>query len=295
MMSRFFCFILCIAWCCACTEEPVLNVPVPSPKICVSSFISPDTCVVFLYKNEYILAENIYDPDVKISIDNASKIKLYENGVYFTDLFPCNNEYYSYYATNKKLIPQNTYQIEIAADGYPDVSASTFLPEEVPILSVDTVSYLLDGFQYILCTVNFHDPLDEENYYFFEVQAKSPGGRGTFAACTFYSDDPVVEEKVEFGSNQLLFSDKSINGKGYGLKVSVSANKFHWSDLNFVLHSVSKDFYLHFKSYVHYDKAKEDEFSEPVLIYSNINRGLGIFAGYSNSVISFYGDSISYD
>ena len=291
-MNRFIYLTIYLSLLIACTEAPELNVPVPEPKICMSGFLSTDTAVVFLYKNEYILSDHDFNNKEDITLLKPSDIKIYENGLLFASLTPYKNEYYTYYSISKKPTEGNIYSIDVSVDGYPDVSANTTIPKTVPIISVDTIHYLRDGYPYVLCTINFQDPENIDNYYYFEAQAKSYGDL-YYGSSSILTDDPIVEEKIEFGAGQILFTDRNINGHKYGLKVSVSVNDFHWSDLNFVLNSVSEEFYLHFKSYVHYDIAKKDEFSEPVLIYSNIDNGLGIFAGYSSSVYSFYGDSIS--
>lgn len=283
----FFLVFYCIV---ACSTVPDFEVPQPAKKLCMASFISPDSILVHLYQNNYILANNNEKVDI---FDSTAVINIFENGKYLCKLYPKRINDYLYFTSNIKISEGNKYSIKAEVIGYPVISSQTYVPNVIPIISIDTLNYYIDGFPYTLCTINFQDPPERDDFYYLEVRSRFKGVN-YFSNLKFSSNDPIIDEQIEFGSHQLIFSDKEIQGSKYGVKISVESYYFHWSDLQIVLSSISKDFYLHFKSYVHFDKAKKDEFSEPVLIYTNIKDGLGIFAGYSTSIAMFRGDSIGY-
>ncbi|WP_421873166.1 DUF4249 family protein [Marinoscillum sp.] len=49
----------------------------------------------------------------------------------------------------------------------------------------------------------------------------------------------------------------------------------------------SEAYYAYFKSLENQVNSRENPFSEPILVYNNIENGLGIFASHSSNVDSF--------
>ncbi|MCK5137462.1 MAG: DUF4249 family protein [Bacteroidales bacterium] len=94
-------------------------------------------------------------------------------------------------------------------------------------------------------------------------------------------------------NNGLLFNDDEFNGSGK--KISGTATTFTrpWGDFSDVeedmkydksklyikLYSLSSDAYYYFSGYARQMATENDVYSEPTPIYSNIENGLGIFAG----------------
>ena len=54
------------------------------------------------------------------------------------------------------------------------------------------------------------------------------------------------------------------------------------------LRSVTEEYYRYFAGLSRQKQSSDSPFSEPVIIYDNIDGGLGIFAGYNSSVDSLY-------
>nr|MDA3823724.1 DUF4249 family protein [Bacteroidales bacterium] len=81
---------------------------------------------------------------------------------------------------------------------------------------------------------------------------------------------------------KLYFSDEIIDGQKYQLKLEFEDWNASYEREYFVeLISMNKAGYLYRKSVREFINSSGDPFSEPVLIYSNIENGFGIFAGYS--------------
>ena len=63
---------------------------------------------------------------------------------------------------------------------------------------------------------------------------------------------------------------------------------------NFNLFSISKDYYLYLQSWSKQADSKGDPFSEAVSVYTNINKGVGIFAGFNKSTYSILARNNNY-
>jgi hypothetical protein len=111
------------------------------------------------------------------------------------------------------------------------------------------------------------------------------------------TDDPLLVGEddaddflfMDAGNEYNLFTDELINGQTYEL----SFNNYYYSDYKeemqegeFVestiqLMTLSNEAFLYIKSSYEHWWYDEEFLTEPVQVYSNINNGLGIFAGYS--------------
>ena len=91
----------------------------------------------------------------------------------------------------------------------------------------------------------------------------------------------------------MLFNDKAFNGKAYSItfdyKESLNRNQ-RFGKLHTELRRTSKDYYLYYTSLSRQISSPAPPFSEPVILYSNIENGLGLFGGYTVSI-----DSVSID
>jgi len=240
---------------------------------------------------------------------------------YYNDKFRNQTEYYqiplNYRSFSLLAEAGKEYKIIVKAKGFPDVSATTKIPNLVKIDKVDTTKIILEGtFEYwesntrIKCDVEFTDPTDEKNYYMLYVYLKS----NDFPAqqITFECNDPIVEENLDHGSIPIgvAFSDKSINGRKYKLPITLNAKDIGWplyslpsppppsgyplttpykTTVYFKLYSITEDYFKYIRTLRLFLKNYGDPLAEPTEVYSNITGGYGIFAGAAVST-----DSIVY-
>jgi len=100
------------------------------------------------------------------------------------------------------------------------------------------------------------------------------------------SEDAAVDYGAD-GSNNLLLSDVVFDGQEYQLKVDFNDWKASRQKKYYiVLSSWEQTGYLYKQTIAAYRDAVNDPFAEPVQIYSNVEKGYGIFAGYAVSVDS---------
>jgi hypothetical protein len=94
----------------------------------------------------------------------------------------------------------------------------------------------------------------------------------------------AAAEETAFGSGALI-SDQYFDGQEHTVKVAYHTYgiKRYMKVIHVELTSLTESAYLYKSSIEDYQGASGDPFSEPVLVYDNIENGLGIFAGFSLS------------
>ncbi len=220
-----------------------------------------------------------------------------------------------------KLGSGNTYNIEISADGFETIKAETVIPKEISIEKVDTFSAShsdeYSTYYERKAKVFFTDPAGETNYYRIKTDiAYLNIGKGDMDSLEIFpsyssgwvnSDDPVFgTEDTEdiFGGSSYnrfsIFDDKIFEGKTYGLSLTLNT-EYKYFDQGYyggyesgnytfyifrvTLHSLSEPMYYYLNTVAKQQNGGMALFTEPVLVYTNIENGAGVFAGYSESEI----------
>ncbi len=175
------------------------------------------------------------------------------------------------------------------------------------------------------CTIKFNDPSGKKNYYKLGIKRSGKFTECDFQglncktqifkkALPYFCYDlnavyfrkspdmpgsiPLEKEDNEYWIDEVFLSDASFDGLTYELKVLIplplvdieimsgDIKSDFLSKIYFNLYSINEDYYLYARSYFTQVYKKNDMFSEPILVYSNIEKGLGIFSGTSVSVDS---------
>ena len=281
----------------ACQPEQI-SLPDTGRKIVLNGLINSDSLIrVSVSKSIYVSDS---DGFAGKDLDNA-EVYLYQDGLLIDSLkhdFKVSDwiilcPFGNYYSKKVKPLPGKEYRIVAKIPGLPDVSVTTILPNPVKIEKVDTASiWLAPYYQNALkCNIQFADPLNETNYYLFEVFYKICYQIPIYSR-HFTCKDPVVEEymydgEIMSGQEQLIgvvFSDKVINGKTYSLNLPISGNPYNYNGMKlrrviyFRLHSISENYYKYIRTLNLYNAKHGKPLSEPVQVFSNITGGYGIFA-----------------
>ena len=167
----------------------------------------------------------------------------------------------------------------------------------------------------IFSIIAFTDPGETENYYELEgtfsnfndyAYSLGDSSAGPVIYPYYYmpymkSNDPLIElcygdygfisrdERDDYYSGQkMLLSDQFINGQHYALKVSFNSfdlrNVTDSTTVAIRLKSVTKDYFVYMQMLEKHLQVKDDPLSEPSPAYTNIQDGLGILGGMSESV-----------
>lgn len=218
------------------------------------------------------------------------------------------------YRSNVTASAGNTYTVRASSGAFEEVSATDYLPVIVPINSWDTAStassdpFFDNSGLDIFFTLS--DPSGSENFYMVEV-FQSAGyyidyvmdpSTGEFVQDTIYLDfapqrlflsttDQVLLSEADgfadggelYGST-FFFSDRLFNGntRRFQLRLDYYSGI---ANLEIRLTSASQSYWRYRRTIDRYDYSTDDPFSEPVQIFTNIEGGLGIWAGFSTSSV----------
>jgi hypothetical protein len=258
-----------------------MEIPNEGRKITINSMINDqENPVVYLHRSRFILDatyefEPIIQATVTLSKEGAVVATLHETelGVY----------------TTSDYIPEKGYQYTIEViKGGETATAQTFIPNIIGCQFIDTVRITKINMdqhsEFLRFNLRVNDPGDQENYYmvtFFHQLYDYP--------MSFYNAQQIVENGNDSYLNYAVFSDKLINGMSKTLSFDIDINNFieEVNPMRIQFNSISKDMYLYYLRLSTYWNARNSFLAEPVMMYTNINNGLGIFAGYSNYSINF--------
>jgi len=263
----------------ACTKIIDIDLPEHEEKIIVNSFFTDGRPVkVHLSKSISVLEDSI-------PLCENAFIQLLENNTVIDTLNRSGDYYYS------DVIPEvaKDYSLNISVPGMDSVICHDVIPEKVSIQSYKLTDSLMvdeDGLPIMQIEFNFTDP-PEINYYEISIEIDRGG------LWIQKNTDPVLVSTglLDYEPRTLIFSDNLFDGTTTSVKVnySIQVNTGSGPQYDYILfvsfRSISESYYLYRQKQIVYQYSLySDVFtgaSEPVQLYSNINGGYGIFAGYS--------------
>lgn len=297
----------------SCVRDDLeVDIPPQESKIVVNAMIySGDTIRANISRSEHILNTN------SLVYLNDATVKLYRNGIFVENLVneAYDYKYKSNFKSALGTKPQvgEKYQIIVEHPKHKTATSSIIqMPEKIDIINVDVKikKSTKNHINVIEYSLKIKDKTGK-NYYVIEpistiIDAVKNDGTEEKKQMPEYkgyiSDDPIFEYKDKYSNNNFFFSNNLIEGQEFNVRFSDEELAFYmWSNgdietyniptydeiasnyksykvtLKIKLHSISEDTYKYIKSMRLYSATEGDPFSEPVLIYSNIKDGLGIF------------------
>lgn len=264
----------------ACEKIIELDVKDDTRKITLNGIVTPGkNLTVSLTRSLHILDNSEFK-----DITNGTVLLYIGNTLYDTLHHIGFGEY-----SGSKLIPVSNeqFQIKATAQGFKEIEATDYLPAAPQIMSIDTATEMYawrgDGMdlnsrepeEMLRISIKINDPANTGDYYFLSINSISAGTMFNNGQINFFTDDPSIDDKsYEPGKP---FSDDLFNGKQHELKIYIYKPWQSYISVN--LMTISKSYYMYFKSFIRYTQNHGDPFAEPVMVYSNINGGFGIFAG----------------
>lgn len=288
----FFPFLLS-----SCIKESEIKIPSIKSKLVVNSLFTPDSSFT-VYVNH---TTKVYDTS-KTYIDNAT-VQLFSNGGLIETIISMGN---GLYKSNFYPTANTEYEVKVKANSYDDVEAINYIPQKVQIQDAYWVIKGTDEYGDPIheTTVIFNDPPDEENYY--EVILLQRIDSSHYIYYGNYTEQPINDPAIlaegdwDYKPTTFFFSDNLFNGKQYSLKIPGGGGSFDNDSTSVngtyaVLKTVSKEYYLFRKYWTrHYFNQNNDQhlddpltllfLGEPIEMYTNVQNGYGIFAGYSQAM-----------
>jgi hypothetical protein len=286
--TKFLILLLLVLESCQMTVE----IPIPeSPVLPVvnSLFTTDDTWYVYVSLSKSLLdgtpIEWVSNASINIQQEDGSALNVTYAG------------YDGAYLVSDTALAGLPYHLSVSVPGYQTITSDVTTPLPIALTNVviDSSEHSPDiGFTTgtIPFTLSFHDPSGIHNYYDVEV---------AFEYIWTYqmgSNPPVTETVIRSYPIQHMepalksvdpthseFSDEFFDGHDFDLSVRARIPPRYDKILSIrvTLKSLSESFYLYQTTTVAQEIASENPLIPPVVIFNNIENGIGIFAGQSSS------------
>jgi hypothetical protein len=250
----------------SCESIVDVDLKEPDPQIVVNSLFSPDSVwQVRVTKSRFILT-NQYNFD---EVEQASvTIRDSQNSIIETLLPASDQSNRLVYRGKSKPEVGKEYSIRVESVKKNNVSATSRIPLATAIISAKVSPLANNKFQ---VSVSFSDNPKEKNFYLLKVI--NDNGYDLFIDAI----DPAYKNNTR-GTLGILFSDNLFNGKTIDFRISADSPPIK----KIILVSVSEEYYQYFTTKQLQENTQGDPFAQPTQIFTNIENGLGIFAGYNS-------------
>jgi len=213
-------------------------------------------------------------------------------------------------------------QVQVSADGFPSVSASTYIPNQVNVqmgdVRFDEKSSDADSYSRVdKIEVTFQDDASTQDCYSVMVKLRQKEGTNCDSLSWVTRDievstmgEPLLNKKTKlnddfgfddytFYGNSYIFDDRTINGQSYTLHLEALSAYMHASEYDdrgtwdkvfgydyiVELYKVTPEYYRFLKSI---NDAQSNSWADVGLMqvtptYSNVKGGFGVVAGYNAS------------
>lgn len=242
------------------------------------------------------------EQNINYELINAD-VTLYENNVCVDTLIKDTTYYLSDYA----LSAGNNYAIIANCEDYNEIRSDDYIPEKPVVLSaqiIDSVFVNFEGDIIFQLALEFEDNPNTDDYYelsLYKHYAYDNYGvldDRYWMASLATENDPILmnENLLEFTPEGFPFSDALFPDGGKCLLranfIKSSFTEIPKFQLVYVLRRVTYDYYTYRKQAIKHYANQNSYFFEglgqAVQMYSNVEGGMGIFAGYSQVIDSVY-------
>lgn len=300
----------------ACEKTIIIDLPDPDPVLNIQAFFEngDETLEVWVSRNKsagdasIVLDSNIWEPDRPPLLNTYwiadATVELYKNGTLMTTFYG-DAATHTYRADlGQAFVPQpnDVYELKVSAPDFPDAVATHIHPNDLELLdytydSTVQVPNFNNYYAYFendigdKLTVRIKDEVGAKNYY--QINAYTQIAYPDIDGNPYYTSsfvNSIVPENATIRDelsqtyywgygNGCTFSDQALEDqtKDLGFYVESFENEDSLSDtLYLAIGIASEDYYLYQKSFQEY-QASGDFFSEPALLYSNVDGGHGLF------------------
>lgn len=267
----------------ACSKEVNIDLPVPEERLVINAFFETgEKFNIYLGKSGCITEQ-----DTGI-IDNA-QILLYADNVFQGIMQHTSGGFYTH--DTVIIRPGVLYMISASAQGFPDIEAADIAPP--PCICEDVLydpdPYLdSEGDDYYKLRLSLYDNRRKDNFYELVLQSFIKEDKYRIVSINGSNEKVLINEgDAEFYSGFCVFSDVFLDSSPYTLNLQTYSRISGTKSILNVL-TVSETYYRFRKSLIRHFNAQFPEILnlvESVTLYSNIDGGYGIFAGYSRNRI----------
>lgn len=271
------CFFLLICLGISCETEVELDPPPYDSKIVVNGLLS----------NENEIRVSVGFSVVALSQDEPgylgdANVEIWEDG---------NSLGFGVYEVFDKVFKWNavpkqgsTYRIQVRHPDYPMIDETLIMPNANVFGTLqyrDSIGLDTSGQALASLSVTINDPGSEANYYRLNFSYYNDV-TASFLPFVFETSDAVLlsPTTVKEADGSYLIDDALFNGSTREITIEFSRD-IALSSPRFLAigESLSEPLYKYQVSLSLFEETKDNPFTEPVFVYSNISGGLGIWAG----------------
>jgi len=273
----------------SCQREIEINLQNKDSNIVINSLYCYDS----LFTIQLTESRSILDSSNHFITD--ANVELYENDIFIAKLLYYNNGIYK--TSDFKAKENRTYKVKVNSENFSNIEVEDYMPKKVAFYELNRINNVeLDNEQgyYSNFSFKFSDNYFEKNFYevmaicyYYDSQYSFVVGKG--GICKVSSDNPIFNNEGYDGRDFkfYVFSDELFNGDN--CKIDFKFKTFATiEDTTFTLfvylNSVSENYYKYKKSLLSHLYSSENllfYLPDPIQLYTNVENGFGIFAGYN--------------
>ena len=272
----------------ACVELVTdIDFPDQDPKVVVHSFISPaDSAAMVLLT----WSKPISKPDnERVKFIEEAEVHINDQDGNAAQLrYDPERKLYTVSTSEFQIRADQQYELQVDVPGQPPIHASAYVPLANNSLALEKLdTFPGEWSDRIVLEYSFTDePGERENFY-------APGAYRQVEVYDWENDttklhliwmyaiygDSYISNLGKEGNTFLMRAETYIFNDPYGTGGDPDEN----NQISILLMTTDEHYFKYHRALQNY--YEDDFFSEPVHIYSNIDGGLGVFAGYNRSVL----------
>ncbi|MEO6903583.1 MAG: DUF4249 domain-containing protein [Bacteroidia bacterium] len=272
-MTRIFLLLFTLSVFASCEKE-VTNIQLPETKskLVLGCFLVPSDTVINVTITKSMPIFNNTSTKAEVFVENASVT--ISDGVN-SAILP--EKGFGLYQVNSKIFPiieGKEYTVSASASSYDNVYGKCTVPKSVAAVNaslngpINTVGSSIE--------LKWQDIPNQNDYYIVSVYGFSVNDSlsksDTVYNYVFYSDEPYKD-----------------NGKdGHEMSISIKLKKayekkgYSFKGYSITIFNLEYNYYMYLKSFNKYNNNDpSNPFSEPALVYTNVDKGLGVVGGYT--------------
>ncbi len=302
-MKNKLVFLLIISFFIACQKEIEVEYPKLESKLVINSLFTPDS----LFKVRVTKSSGMNNTLDDIVQDAACEI--WSNNQLLETLRYTKNGFY----ISELLKPDvgKSYTIKVSHPNFKMATATSYVPTKTSFSIIDTVNFeevdYLNETCFFGTTLQFDEEKQQDNFY--EIIVKDIKYKNRKKENLDYeryvrrykSKDIIIqnEEIIEYNPNTIIFSDKKITKQTCDLKFSFELGVLYTYPKGIYRHnavvyfvSASQDYYKYKKHLIKHKANQQSNIwngaGDPVVMFTNVENGYGIFAGYQISLDTIF-------
>ena len=301
MILRFEILFIALAFLSGCSQIIDYEIPIEPPVPVVNAFINPDS----LFAINVTGSRHVLDDNYDFKPLTGFQVQVYQNERLLGETW--GDEEGNYVLEDFYPEYGQSYRIELNKEGVPAVSARDIIPSSSPEFSI--LSHKLKEEDYSIFHIFELEIDNPEDPTFFEITAFAyqyfydwqPTGPpilmdSAYLAFPVFTDNPIADNAADFyGRQSILFSNTLINTPTFKIDINMGYvpfrnqydNDFDSAQVDIIVRGVSENYYYYLNSFRLQQESQGDPLAEPVMVYTNIKNGLGIFSSYVQSKQSY--------